>query len=115
LRHEALVPFTTSGLSAQTLSKYRPEQSIYAISHSLKTHRRLNLVWGIRPLFIMKPVQNPTKLLYNFVKKVLDEKRITEDKRFIVTIGSTTGKAGSSNLIRLLNKEGMEAVLASEF
>ncbi|CAA6807795.1 MAG: Pyruvate kinase (EC [uncultured Sulfurovum sp.] len=115
LSHEALVPFTMSGMSAQTLSKYRPKQSIYAVSHSMKTHRQLSLVWGVRPLFIMDPVKNPTKLLYDFVKKILDEKRVSTDKRFIVTIGSTTGEQGSSNLIRLLNKEGMESVLASEF
>ena len=115
LRKEALVPFTTSGMSAQTLSKYRPQQSIYAISHSLSTHRKLNLIWGVRPLFVMEPIRNPTQLLYLFVKKLLDEHRISHDKRFVVTIGSTTGKSGSSNLIRILNKEGMEAVLASEF
>jgi len=115
LDKEALVPFTTSGMSAQTLSKYRPKQSIYAVSHSLKTHRQLNLVWGVRPLFIMEEVKNPTKLLYDFVKKILDEERVDIDKRFIVTIGSTTGEKGSTNLIRLLNREGMESVLSSEF
>ncbi len=114
LNKEALVPFTTSGTSALTLSKYRPKQSIYAVSHSLKTHRALNLVWGVRPLFIMEQVKNPTTLLYNFVKKVLDEKRISIDKRYIVTMGSNTGKKGSTNLIRVLNKEGMEAVLSSQ-
>jgi len=114
LNKEALVPFTTSGTSALTLSKYRPKQSIYAVSHSLKTHRALNLVWGVRPLFIMEQVKNPTNLLYNFVKKVLDEKRISLDKRYIVTMGSNTGKKGSTNLIRVLNKEGMEAVLSSQ-
>ncbi len=115
LHKEALVPFTTSGMSAQTLSRYRPSQSIYAVSHSLETHRKLNLVWGVRPLFVMDPIRNPTKLLYLFVKKILAENRIPTDKRFVVTIGSITGKSGSSNLIRILNKEGMEAVLASEF
>jgi len=115
LHKEALVAFTTSGMSAQTLSKYRPKQSIYAVSHSLATHRKLNLIWGVRPLFVMEPIRNPTKLLYLFIKKLLDEKRIPADKRFVVTIGSTTGKSGSSNLIRILNKEGMESVLASEF
>ncbi len=115
LDKEALVPFTTSGMSAQTLSKYRPKQSIYAVSHSMKTHRRLSLVWGVHPLFVMSEVKNPTKLIYDFVKKILDEGRVSTEKRFIVTIGSTTGKKGTTNLIRLLNKEGMEAVLASEF
>ena len=114
LDKEAIVPFTTSGMSALTLSKYRPKQSIYAVSHSLKTHRVLNLVWGVRPLFIMEPIKNPTKLLYNFVKKILDEKRVEKDKKFIVTMGSTTGKSGTTNLIRILNKEGMESVLEYE-
>lgn len=114
LHKQALVPFTTSGTSALTLSKYRPKQSIYAVSHSLKTHRFLSLVWGVRPLFIMEPVNNPTKLLYNFIKKILEEKRINKDMRFIVTMGQTTGKKGSTNLIRILNKEGMEAVLNAE-
>ncbi len=115
LNKEAIVPFTTSGSSAITISKYRPKQSIYAVSHSLKTHRVLNLVWGVRPLFVMEPVKNPTRLLYNFVKKIIDEKRVNRDKRFIVTIGSTTGESGTTNLIRILNKEGMESVLNSEF
>jgi hypothetical protein len=30
-------------------------------------------------------------------------------------MGATTGDTGSTNFILLLNKEGMEAVLASEF
>ncbi|WP_295422218.1 pyruvate kinase, partial [Sulfurovum sp.] len=111
---EALVAFTTSGYSAQTLSKYRPKQNIYAVSHSLKTHRRLNLVWGVRPLFIMEDVKNPTRLLYDFVKKLIDENRISMDKKFIVTMGASTGKAKSTSLIRLLDKEGIKSVLEYE-
>ena len=115
LDKEALVSFTMSGMSAQTLSKYRPKQSIYAISHSIKTHRRLSLVWGVNPLFMMDKVINPTKLIYDFVQKILEEEYATMESRFIITMGATTGEQGSTNLIRLLNREGMEAVLASEF
>ena len=115
LDKEALVAFTMSGMSAQTLSKYRPKQSIYAISHSLKTHRRLSLVWGVNPLFMMNKVLNPTRLIYDFVQKILEEEYATMESRFIITMGATTGKEGSTNFIRLLNREGMEAVLASEF
>lgn len=115
LNKESLVSFTMSGMSAQTLSKYRPKQSIYAITHTVKTQRRLNLVWGVHPLFIMEKVLNPTKLIYDFVQKILKEEYATMDSRFIITMGATTGETGSTNFIRLLNKEGMEAVLASEF
>ncbi len=115
LKKEALVAFTTSGYSAQALSKYRPKESIYAISHSLKTHRQLNLIWGIHPLFVMESINNPTKLLYDFVKKLLDENRINIDKRFVVTMGDYSGKNGSTNMIRLLDKDAMQTVLGYEF
>ncbi len=115
LDKEALVSFTLSGMSAQTLSKYRPKQSIYAISHSLETHRKLSLVWGVNPLFMMDKVINPTRLIYDFVQKILEEEYATMESRFIITMGAVTGELGSTNFIRLLNREGMEAILASEF
>jgi pyruvate kinase len=115
LDKESLVAFTLSGMSAQILSKYRPKQSIYAISHSIETQRRLSLVWGVNPLFMMEKIINPSRLIYDFVEKILKEEYATMDSRFIVTMGAITGKKGSTNFIRLLNREGMEAVLASEF
>jgi pyruvate kinase len=115
LNKEALVAFTSSGYSAKALSRYRPSENIYAISHSLKTHRRLNLVWGIHPLFVMEDINNPTKLLHDFIKKLLDEKRINMDKRFVVTMGDVSGKSGGTNLIRLINREEIETVLGYEF
>ncbi len=115
LQKEALVAFTTTGYSAQALSKYRPKEHIYAVSHSLQTHRRLSLVWGIHPLFVMESLNNPTRLLYHFVKKLLDEKRIEKTKRFIVTMADDQGKKGSTNIIRLLDKEAIDRVLSYEF
>jgi pyruvate kinase len=112
---EALVSFTMSGMSAQMLSKYRPKQSIYAVSHSVETQRRLSLVWGVHPLFVMEKIQNPSQLIHNFIKKIVEEERVSIDKRFILTMGATSGKKGSTNLIRLLNREEMEAILALEF
>jgi pyruvate kinase len=114
LHKEALVAFTSSGYSATALSKYRPKENIYAISHTLKAHRRLNLVWGIHPLFVMPEMDSPTKLLYAFVKKLLDENRIKNDKRFVVTMGDSNGQKGSTNLIRVFNKEEIASVIKWE-
>ena len=115
LKKEALVAFTTSGYSAKALSRYRPQVAIYAVSHSLRTHRRLSLIWGVHPLFVMDESDNPSKLLYFFIKKLLDEGRIEPEKQFIVTMGSVSGKKGTTNLIRLLDKEGMASVLRYKF
>jgi pyruvate kinase len=111
LKKEALVVFTSSGYSAKALSKYRPKESIYVVSHSLKTHRRMSLIWGVRPLFIMENTNNPTKLLHDFIRKLFDENRIDKNKRFVVIMGAVSGAKSTTNLIRLLDKAGMEAVL----
>jgi len=115
LNKEALVAFTSSGYSAKALSRYRPKENIYAISHSMRTHRRLNLIWGVHPLFIMEEVNNPTRLLQDFIRRLLNEKRIDMDKKFVITMGDISGKSGGTNLIRLINREEMEAVLGYEF
>ncbi len=115
LKKEALVAFTTSGYSAKSLSRYRPKVNIYAITHSLKIHRQLNLVWGVMPLFVMKKSDNPSKLLYDFVHKIIQEEHLDISKRFVLTMGSASGKKGSTNFIRLLDKEGMKSVLKYRF
>jgi pyruvate kinase len=115
LQKESLVAFTKTGYSAQALSRYRPKENIYVVSHSLKTHRKLSLIWGVRPLFVMEGTNNPSKLLYDFVKKVLDENRISKDQRFVVIMGGFSGQKNSTDLIRVLDKEGIESVLKYDF
>ena len=111
LDKEALVAFTMSGASAQSISKFRPKQNIYAVSLTLKTHRRLSLVWGVHPLFISNEIATPCKLIYDFVKRIVDEKRVAIDKEFIITMGSITEEKGSTNIIQLINKKGMQSIL----
>ncbi len=115
LKKEALVAFTGTGYSAQSLAKYRPKENIYAVSHSLKVQRQLNLVWGIHPLFVMEEISNPSQLLHDFVKKLLDENRIEKSKRFVVTMGDGGVYKGATNIIRLLDKEAIEMVLKYDF
>lgn len=115
LQKEALVAFTGSGYSAQSLARYRPKENIYAVSHSLKVQRRLNLVWGVHPLFVMEEISNPSQLLHNFVKKILDENRIEKTKRFVVTMGDGGVQKGATNIIRLLDKEAMDMILKYDF
>ncbi len=56
----------------------------------------------------MEQVKNPTRLIYNFIWKIIEMDSKSLDKRFIITMGS-------ANLIRLLNRDMMEDMLASEF
>ena len=48
----AIFVYTASGTTARQLAKYRPRQSIIALTHELTTFSYLNLVWGVNPILI---------------------------------------------------------------
>src|SRR5213082_1931072 len=47
----AIAVFTESGNTAKLISKYRPKAEISAFSHMPHVCNRLNLLWGVRPVF----------------------------------------------------------------
>jgi len=108
---EAIVTFTSSGASARTLSKFRPKATIFANAHSIKTFRIMNLFWGVKPLFILKNPNNPTALLNDFIKKAYQNNYFIKNKDYVITMGSSTGKVGSTNLIRVLSYDSILEVI----
>ena len=114
LNKKALVTFTSSGASAKSLSKFRPRSLIYANAHSLSVLRVMNLFWGVKPLFVLENPHNPTALLNDFVKKAYSAGFIQKDSddEFVITMGSSTGKSGSTNLIRILRNKGIKEILS---
>jgi pyruvate kinase len=47
----AIAVFTESGNTARLISKYRPKVGIYAFSRQLPVCNRMNLLWGVQPVF----------------------------------------------------------------
>jgi len=107
----AIVVFTQSGSSAKTISKFRPKKPIYAIAHTIESFRVMNLFWGVKPLYILQNPNNPTKLLHNFVKEAVKKNFIKPNQNFVITMGSSTGKVGSTNLIRILSYDAINEIV----
>ncbi len=110
LEKDALIAFTASGFSAKSLAKYRPETPIYAVSFSCETLRKLKVVWGVETIKIEQG-KVPSELIYNFILDAQKKNIIKENSRFIATMGDFTGKKGSTNLIRVLNKHSMKKIV----
>jgi pyruvate kinase len=47
----AIAVFTESGSTARLISKYRPKAEIYAFSHIQTVCSRMNLLWGVHPIW----------------------------------------------------------------
>jgi pyruvate kinase len=47
-----IIVFTRGGKSARMIAKYRPRYPTLAITNNAQTARQLNLLWGVKPIFI---------------------------------------------------------------
>jgi len=111
LNPDAVIVFTTTGLSAFTMAKYRPKSRIIVASPSIETLRRLAVVWGVSATMLMDKDDNSDKLVYNFLKEASAKKLIDKDKKYVLTVGSPKSKTGSTNMIRILDSESISHIL----
>lgn len=106
LNAAALISLSNSGDSARKLAKYRPNGAIYAITHSDEAHRQLTLSWGVFPAFSIKK-SSISKTLKDVINKGLKKSILDEKNTYILTAGNPIGASGSTNVIRVLNADGM--------
>jgi len=106
LNVEGIFAITSSGASAKKLSRYKPKKSIYAITHDDMVRSQMTLLWGVVPLM---SVQKDTldQILKTLVKRGLKEGTLNKENSYILTAGDPIGKAGSTNLIRIISSEDM--------
>ncbi len=111
LNPDGVITFTTTGLSAYGLAKYRPKCRIIVSSPDERTLRKLCVVWGVEPTLLMPKSENSDELVYDYLKEALDKKIIDDNNTYILTVGAPKSASGSTNLIRVLNKEGIDYIL----
>jgi pyruvate kinase len=99
---KGIICFTSSGTTVKSIAKYRPKSPIYAVTHSREISRKLNLVWGVKPLFEIPKIKNPEKLIEKFKELALKTKCFEKGDTLIITMGSLIGKEGTTNMIRLI-------------
>ncbi|EQB3227304.1 TPA: pyruvate kinase [Campylobacter jejuni] len=105
LNADAIFSLTSSGKSAIKIARYRPNIEIIAVGHSEKTLNSLSIVWGVNPAILVNKSNELTELLKDSVRSSVEKGFMDEDKCYLLTAGFPTGVEGTSNLIRILNKE----------
>ncbi len=84
LNTKAIVVFTYSGRTAETISKYRPETPILAFSNNYETLSRLNLKWGIEPFHIEGLNEKDEGIQY-VIEKLKSSKYVSEGDLLMFT------------------------------
>ena len=110
LNAKAIVSFTRTGKTAINVAKFRPECDILGITHDIKTFRRLNIVWGVKPYMIIEENLNTDQMLKSFVKKAYKED-FTENDITIALLGFVGGITGSTSIVRVLRKKDIKQLI----
>ncbi|MBW4615303.1 MAG: pyruvate kinase [Desmonostoc vinosum HA7617-LM4] len=96
----AILCNTTSGSTAQLVSKYRPTTPIIALTPDETAYRQLALSWGVEPLLI-PPVHNAESMFMNVVDTVVEMGLASKGDKVVITSGVPIGKSGTTSLIKV--------------
>jgi pyruvate kinase len=99
LKMGAIAVFTESGNTAKLISKYRPKAEIFAFSHMPHVCNRLNLLWGVRPVF-HRQERTAEAMVRAAEIKLLEEGGVKAGDVLGVVAGTQLA-SGSTNFMRL--------------
>ncbi len=83
----ALTCHTASGLTAAMLSACRPARPIYAISPHIETARRINFLWGVRPVQGDNQLEDHLDRVEMFIES---HDEFAKGESFVITSGQPT-------------------------
>lgn len=94
-----LVAATSSGNTALSVSKFRPNQILFAGTENEKTARKLTLSWGVYP-FVFDFKDN-RELMEKLVDILKNKNMIKPGDKVTLVSGITRGKIGGTNMLRI--------------
>lgn len=102
VRVDAIIALTESGSTAQWLSRVRSAVPIYALSPLASSRRRMALYRDVYPIAHVAQSRKMKKVMRNVVTLLIEQGRIKEGDRVILTMGDRLGKEGGTNTMRLV-------------
>ena len=97
---EAIITSTGSGLTARTVSKFRPQTPIIAVTPNKRVLHQLSMTWGVSPLLAARS-STTDEMMDNAISSSLEHGLINEGDLVTITAGAPVGISGTTNLIKV--------------
>ncbi len=86
LNAKAIVAVTNRGVTAQSISNYRPNSPIIAATPNIEVARQLNLAWNVKPI-IINPIVNQDESFEEAIAKAVDLNLIKREDTIVIAGG----------------------------
>ena len=96
----AIVSYTSSGTTALRAARERPAAPILVMTSSLRTARRLALLWGAHCVHA-SDIKNFGDMVQKAVRTAHREEIATTGQRVVITAGVPFGTPGATNILRI--------------
>ncbi len=97
---KAIAACTLSGSTARFISRFRPIADIVALTANAKVWRKLALSWGVIPV-LCDEYPSAEVMFYSASRKTSKILNLKQGDNIIIVGGTTSGKSGQTNTIRL--------------
>ena len=98
---KAIITFSVSGRTSMRMSKERAPVQVISLSPSIKTSRKLHIVWGVLSCHTEQDANNTTEMVNIACTIVKDKNLAKPGDSIVITAGVPFGNAGSTNLLRI--------------
>ena len=96
----AIIAVTSSGRTANMITKYRPACPVIAATVARRVYRQLSLAWGVCP--VMGDVKNSTdEILEHSIQKAHETCIVGDGDLVVITGGMIPGVSGTTNTLKV--------------
>ncbi|MCR3760527.1 pyruvate kinase [Clostridium felsineum] len=100
LNAAAIITATQTGNTARTVSKYRPQAPVIAVTPSEKVARKLAMSWGVHPI-ISDKFGSTDELIATSVEKAKEADYVKKGDLVVVAAGVPTNVSGTTNMLKV--------------
>ena len=101
-----IVAFSQGGFTARRLARYRPVVPTFVFTTDAQVARRIQLLWGMRPIHLARDVQHREDLIEIVERELLDRRLVRPGECVILLMGFPIRQKALTNLLRIHRVRG---------
>jgi pyruvate kinase len=97
----SIVAFSQTGFTARLVARFRPANPIAVCTNNPETARRVQLIWGTRPLLVSEELEHHSQLVQVVERHLLAEGLVDSGDRVVILMGDPLEDRPRTNLMRV--------------